>query len=126
MAEAGTQMGLRTGTTPAGSEPCADGCLVRALIGGSESAFETLYDRYSASIFATAQHASRDRGVAADVVQETFLTLWNRAEAFDPSRGSLIAWLSTIARNRTVDHLRAGGRRPAPAPFSAFVWPDAS
>ena len=125
MAEAGTQMGSPTGTTQAG-ERCADVCLLQKLIGGSESAFDTLYDRYSASIFATAQRASRDRGVAADVVQDTFMTLWNRAESFDPSRGSLIAWLSTIARNRTVDHLRAGGRRPAPAPFSAFTRADAT
>jgi RNA polymerase sigma-70 factor, ECF subfamily len=126
MADVGTQPGSPGGATQPGAERCADGCLLHELIGGSESAFATLYDRYSASIFATAQRASRDRGVAADVVQETFLTLWNRAESFDPSRGSLIAWLSTIARNRTVDHLRAAGRRPTPAPFSAFGWADAA
>jgi RNA polymerase sigma-70 factor (ECF subfamily) len=126
MAEVGTPMGTMTATTQSAREGCADGCLLRELIAGSESAFGALYDRYSASIFATAQRVSRDRGVAADVVQETFLTLWNRAESFDPTRGSLIAWLSTIARNRTVDHLRAGGRRMAPAPFSAFGWADAT
>ena len=53
-----------------------------------------------------------DRGVAEEVVQETFLALWNRAESFDPAPGSLAAWLHTIARNRTVDRLRAAGRRP--------------
>ena len=126
MGEAGTHMGFTTEAARTGGERCGDGCLLQELIGGSESAFAALYDRYSASIFATAQRASRDRGLAADVVQETFLTLWNRAESFDPSRGSLIAWLSTIARNRTVDHLRAAGRRPAPAPFSAFTWADGS
>ena len=126
MGEAGTHMGFTTEAAPSGGERCGDGCLLQEVIGGSESAFAALYDRYSASIFATAQRASRDRGLAADVVQETFLTLWNRAESFDPSRGSLIAWLSTIARNRTVDHLRAAGRRPAPAPFSAFTWADGS
>ena len=87
MADVGTPMGMISATTQTGSARCADGCLLRELIAGSESAFGALYDRYSASIFATAQHASRDRGVAADVVQETFLTLWNRAEQFDPSRG---------------------------------------
>jgi len=121
MADVGTQPGAPGGVTGSSRERCGDGCLLSEVIGGSESAFATLYDRYSASIFATAQYASRDRGVAADVVQDTFLTLWNRAESFDPSRGSLIAWLSTIARNRTVDHLRAAGRRLAPAPFSAFT-----
>jgi RNA polymerase sigma-70 factor, ECF subfamily len=122
MGSTGTPIGASGGM--GSREPCADGCLLRELVNGSEDAFSTLYDRYSASIFATAQRASRDRSVAADVVQETFLTLWNRAEQFDPSRGSLIAWLSTIARNRTVDHLRAAGRRPAPAPISAFTWAD--
>jgi RNA polymerase sigma-70 factor (ECF subfamily) len=53
-----------------------------------------------------------DRQVAEEVVQETFLALWNRAELFDPAAGSLAAWLHTIARNRTVDRLRAAGRRP--------------
>ena len=125
MAEAGTPMGPGAATR-AGGERCADGCLIRELIAGSESAFEKLYDRYSGSVFATAQRASRDRGLADEVVQETFLALWNRAESFDPSRGSLIAWLSTIARNRTVDHLRAAGRRLAPAPFSAYGWADSA
>jgi len=126
MAEAGTSIGTSTVPTRAGSDRCPDGCLLREMIGGSESAFATLYDRYSASIFATAQRASRDRGLADEVVQETFLALWNRAESFDPTRGSLIAWLSTIARNRTIDHLRAAGRRLAPAPFSAFGWADST
>jgi RNA polymerase sigma-70 factor (ECF subfamily) len=45
-------------------------------------------------------------------VQETFLALWNRAELFDPAVASLATWLRTIARNRTVDRLRAAGRRP--------------
>jgi len=45
-------------------------------------------------------------------VQETFLALWNRAELFDPATGSLAAWLHAIGRNRTVDRLRAAGRRP--------------
>lgn len=116
--------GAGTLTGSAGHEACADGWLIRELIGGSEAAFAALYDRYSPAIFATAQRAARDRAVADDVVQETFLALWNRAEQFDPSRGSLIAWLNTIARNRTVDYFRAAGRRATTAPFSAFAEAD--
>jgi RNA polymerase sigma-70 factor (ECF subfamily) len=126
MTNVGTQGEPPSGCALSGIEGIADGCLLQQLIAGSETALATLYDRYGASIFATALRTSRDRGVAADVVQETFLALWNRAEQFDPSRGTLIAWLSTIARNRTIDHLRASGRRPTPAPFSAFGGADAS
>ena len=126
MAESGTQIGPPARCARPGREPVADGCLVREVVAGSEPALAALYDRYSAPIFATAYRTSRDRGVAADVVQETFLALWNRAEQFDPSRGSLIAWLSTVARNRTIDRLRAAGHRRAPAPFSAFSGADAT
>jgi RNA polymerase sigma-70 factor, ECF subfamily len=124
MAEAETLIGSLAGSAGSGSDPIPDGCLIRSLIAGSEAALATLYDRYATPIFATAHRTSRDPGLAAEVVQETFLALWNQAEQFDPSRGSLIAWLSTIARNRTIDHLRAAGRRRTPAPFSAFAGAD--
>jgi RNA polymerase sigma-70 factor (ECF subfamily) len=89
-----------------------DASLVRELVAGSEAALGTLYDRYGDAIFAAAYRLTSDRGVAEEVVQETFLTLWNRAELFDPSAGSLGGWLHTIGRNRAVDRLRAAGRRP--------------
>jgi RNA polymerase sigma-70 factor (ECF subfamily) len=50
--------------------------------------------------------------------------LWNRAELFDPRAGSLAAWLHTIARNRTVDRLRAAGRRPNLVPLSSASGND--
>lgn len=92
--------------------PPADAVLVAAVAAGSEDALAELYDRHVAAIHATALRMTGDRGVAEDVVQEVFLTLWNRAERFDPDRGSLAAWLGTIARHRAVDRLRAAGRRP--------------
>jgi RNA polymerase sigma-70 factor (ECF subfamily) len=92
--------------------PPDDAALVTAVAAGSEDALAALYDRHAAAIHATALRLAGDRRVAEDVVQEVFLTLWNRAEHFDPRRGSLPAWLGTIARNRAVDRLRAAGRRP--------------
>jgi RNA polymerase sigma-70 factor (ECF subfamily) len=92
--------------------PSAEAALVAAVVAGSEDALATLYDRHAAVLHATAFRLTGDRGVAEDVVQEVFLTLWNRADRFDPSRGSLAAWLGTIARHRAVDRLRAAGRRP--------------
>ena len=90
----------------------ADAALVAAVAAGSEDALAALYDRHAAAIHATAFRLTGDRQVAEDVVQEVFLTLWNRAERFDPAAGSLTAWLGTMARNRAIDRLRAAGRRP--------------
>jgi RNA polymerase sigma-70 factor (ECF subfamily) len=68
--------------------------------------------------------ASQDRWIATEVVQETFLALWNRAELFDPSRGTLTGWLARIARNRAIDRLRAAGRHERAATFSSFARPE--
>ena len=111
------------------SDAQSDSSLMRRLVEGSQDALEGLYDRHAQAVFATALRVSRDRGIAEEVVQETFLTLWNRAERFDPSRGALIAWLLTIARNRAIDHLRSAGRHERAATFSSFDrdgWDDQS
>ena len=105
-------------------EPASDASLVRQMIEGSQTALAGLYDRHVSAVFAAAMRASGDRWIAADVVQETFLALWNRAELFDPSRGSLPGWLATIARNRAIDRLRAAGRRERAASFSSFRGTD--
>ena len=101
-------------------DPDADARLVREMIAGSEDALAALYDRHANAVYSAAMRASGDASIAADALQETFLTLWDRAELFDPSRGSLPGWLRTIARNRAVDHLRAAARRGRAATFSSF------
>jgi len=101
------------------SSQSSETALVQAIAGGSHEALAVLYDRHADAIYATASRLTSDRQVAEEVVQETFLALWNRAESFDPTAGSLQAWLHTIARNRTVDRLRAAGRRPGLFPLSA-------
>jgi RNA polymerase sigma-70 factor (ECF subfamily) len=110
--------------TPAGVRPVSDEGLVREMIGGSEAALGSLYDRHVNVVFAAALRTSKDRGVAAEVVQETFLALWNQAERFDAGRGSLVSWLVTIARNRAIDRLRAAGRHDRAAAFSSFGHAD--
>jgi len=101
-----------------------DAALVREVAAGSEDALGMLYDHYVDAVYAAASRLTADRQIAEEVVQETFLALWNRAELFDPAMGSLAAWLHTIARNRTVDRLRAAGRRPSLVPFSATGGED--
>jgi RNA polymerase sigma-70 factor, ECF subfamily len=98
-----------------------DGALVRAVAEGSHDALAVLYDRYVDSIFAVARRSTSDRGAAEEVVQETFLALWDRAETFDPAMGSVGGWLRAIARNRGVDRLRAAARRPTLVPYPVAV-----
>src|SRR4029450_876800 len=93
--------------------------LVREVAAGSQDALAAVYDRYSDAVYAAAIRLTSDPQVAEEGVQETLLAPRNRAELFNPETGSLAAWLHTIARNRTVDRLRAAGRRPSLVPLSA-------
>jgi RNA polymerase sigma-70 factor (ECF subfamily) len=94
------------------------------MAAGSEAALEIIYDRYGPAIFAAAYRLTSDRGTAEEVVQETFLALWNRAESYNEAAGSLAAWLHTIARNRAIDRLRAAGRRPSLVALSSAAASD--
>ncbi len=53
----------------------------------------------------------RNRSEAEEVLQEVFVTVWNRAETYDVALGSPAAWLVRIARNRAIDRLRANAVR---------------
>jgi RNA polymerase sigma-70 factor, ECF subfamily len=88
----------------------SDLSLVEAVRARDESAMATLYDRYSSLVYAVALRVLGDTGAAEDVLQEIFLQLWRKPAAFDSARGSMGAWLSVIARNRSIDALRK--RRP--------------
>lgn len=91
---------------------------------GDTVAFAELYDRYADAVFRAAYRRLGDRQIAQEVLQDTYMALWNRAETFDASQGSLLAWLSTIARNRAIDRLRAAGRRPLSVPLSSIMAGD--
>jgi RNA polymerase sigma-70 factor (ECF subfamily) len=104
----------------------SDRDLVWRVASGDEAALAQLYDRHADAVYRVAFRLLGDRHLAEEVLQETYLALWNRAELYEPERGSLTAWLLTIARNRAVDRLRALGRRPLPLPMSAAAPDDRS
>jgi RNA polymerase sigma-70 factor, ECF subfamily len=108
----------------AASDEASDATLVQQLIAGFAEALAVLYDRYAPEVFAAVVRMTSDRSISSEIVQETFLALWNRAELFDGSRGSMRAWLLTIARNRAVDRHRADGRHHRAVAFSAFERDD--
>ena len=54
---------------------------------GDRAAFRALYDATPAKLFGVVLRIVRDRGVAEDVLQETYLKVWQKAEIFDPASG---------------------------------------
>lgn len=76
-------------------------------------ALAKLYDRYGRVVYALIYRIVRDQGIAEDLVQETFLRVWNRSTHFDSVRGSLVTWILTIARNQAIDYSRSVDARMA-------------
>jgi RNA polymerase sigma-70 factor (ECF subfamily) len=105
-------------------DPGTDQDLVRLVTEGSAEALASIYDRHGGDVYALATRTTGDPSVASDVVQETFLALWDRAELFDPARGSLRGWLLAIARNRAIDHIRHARRHDRAVAFSSLGTAD--
>lgn len=95
-------------SAPGTQEPTRelDSALLARIRSGDENAMADLYDRYSGIVYGVALRVLGSTAAAEDVLQEVFLQLWRNPDAFDANRGRLAAWLSVIARNRAIDHLR--------------------
>lgn len=89
-----------------------DALLVERIVAGDEGALMAAYDRHGDTLFGIAVRFLADREAAAEIVQETFMSLWQRADRYDAEAGSLLAWLIGITRHRALDRIRADSRRP--------------
>ena len=73
---------------------------------GDRAAFATLYERTSSHLFAVVLRINRDRAQAEDILQEVYVNVWRAASSFDAAQSQPLTWLTSIARNRTIDSLR--------------------
>ena len=79
---------------------------MRRVAAGDGRALGRLYDRYAGLIFGAGTRYLGDRGMAEDLVQDVFLSVWRNAASFDPSRASFATWVYRITRNRATDLIR--------------------
>ncbi len=90
--------------------------LARRLKERDPQAMSDLYDRYGRLAYSLIFRIVRNGAAAEDLVQETFLRVWNRVQSFDQQKGALGPWVLTVARNRAIDYLRSiDGRMAAGA-----------
>jgi RNA polymerase sigma-70 factor (ECF subfamily) len=90
---------------------------LREVGGGSRSALSEVYQHTSAKLMGICLRILHDRHEAEEVLQEVFISIWNRAGTFDPGRSSPLTWLSTIARNKAIDRLRSRRAHGSDAPY---------
>jgi RNA polymerase sigma-70 factor, ECF subfamily len=102
--------------------------LDRAATRADEDRMAAVYRQYGVMLHTYATRLVRDPRLAEDIVQETMLRCWQRAEMYDPARGTLQAWLHRIVHNIAVDKIRSRNARPQEvaelAGFESAVTPD--
>jgi RNA polymerase sigma-70 factor (ECF subfamily) len=84
----------------------ADEDLMPIVRSGQADAFAVLYERHSAAAFSLAYRMVGTRGVAEDVVQEAFLSIWRSGARYDSARGSVRTWVLGVVHHRGIDALR--------------------
>ena len=80
---------------------------------GDEAAFVDLYDLTHAVVHGVVQRTLRAPDQAVEVLQEVFLYAWEHARCYDPRAGTVLGWLTMLARRRAIDRIRAVTRSAA-------------
>lgn len=81
--------------------------LIRALRNREQIAAEALYDMYSASLYGVISRIVVDTATAEDVLQDTFVKIWNSFSSYSAEKGRLFTWMVNIARNLSIDKIRS-------------------
>ena len=96
--------------------------LARVAAGDRGAPLEELYGRYERRLYGLGFRLLGDQGLAEELVQETFVRLWQQARRFDPARGSVGTFVFAIARRIAVDLWRRPSSRPFdPEPSESVV-----
>lgn len=110
---------------PASTGEASDAELARRLGDADGEALSQLYLRFGRPCYSLARRICADNGLAEEVVQEVFLTLWRDPRRFDPARGSFATWLLTLIHHKAVDAVRREStvrKRVVPAPEAGEDW----
>ncbi|PST84195.1 RNA polymerase subunit sigma-70 [Pedobacter yulinensis] len=87
--------------------PISEPELVLALQRRDPVILKRLYQMYSAALYGVISRIVIQTEIAEDLLQETFLKIWNSADSYDSSKGRLFTWMMNIARNLSIDKLRS-------------------
>lgn len=88
------------------------------------AAFRQLYDLAAPKLFATILRIVRSKSAAEEVLQDTFLRIWQNAGRFSAETAPAQTWMNSIARNRSIDLLRQRGSAPVVASADESGWFD--
>jgi RNA polymerase sigma-70 factor, ECF subfamily len=97
--------GAPGGRAPTGASDDLSNLLSR-IATRDAAAFAALYKQTNAKLYGVVARILTRGDAAADALQEVYVRIWEKAGEFDPLKGSPLAWMATIARNRALDEVR--------------------
>lgn len=113
-----------------------DLALMERIVARDTDALKALYDRYGRVAFALAYRVTGEASGAEEIVQDAFVTVWDKGRSFDAAKGGNVrGWLLTIVHRRAIDYRRREHDRPPPnVPIDTMdnilstpdVWKDVS
>src|SRR5215211_1581245 len=104
---------MRSKRDPESLQRLADEDLMTLVDAKDSDAFAVIYDRHGGAAYSLAHRIVGEAGMAEDVTQEAFLSIWRSTARFDAARGSVRAWVLGIVRNRAIDALRRAAQPAA-------------
>ncbi|MCS6991988.1 MAG: sigma-70 family RNA polymerase sigma factor [Chitinophagales bacterium] len=85
--------------------------LIHRLYQRDEEALKYLYDHYSAALFGMLLRIVKDEELAQELLQESFLRIWNQFDQYDKTKGRLFTWMIHLTRNLAIDATRSRAYR---------------
>lgn len=83
------------------------GILIELLQEGNRKAIPLIYDKYSGALYGIILRIVKNEESAAELLQDTFVKVWQKRMMYDASRGRLYTWMMNIARNLSLNHLQS-------------------
>lgn len=81
--------------------------MIKGLKARNPASLDYLYDHYSAAMYGIITRVVKNKDVAEEVLQDVFLKIWDKIDAYDSSKGKLFTWMLNIARNQAIDKTRS-------------------
>jgi len=81
--------------------------LVQKLINKEQTGISYLYDKYASALYGTALRMVGKEEFAQEILQDTFLNIWDKIAQFDARKGKLFTWMINIVRNKSIDKMRS-------------------
>lgn len=98
-------------TPPDLEELARDTAMIQRIGKRDVVAFQDFYKKFNGLLYSTIYRVLNDHQDTEDIMQEILMQIWQKAHLYEPSKGKPLTWVTTMARNRSIDRIRSKQRR---------------